>query len=1261
MPSTSKLETKKAWTSTWILATDDPANNTDHSIEVGGLIQNTKYSYRVTSCDSANTCKTWTSSNKFTTAKTIDTESPSIPTNLAVSSITDTTAVLNWTASTDNVGVTGYNLYKKDSNGTVTKKVLGNVTTYNLSGLTAGQERSFWLEAFDAMGNLSGTSNSVTFITTNTDTVGPTAPTGLISSNITQTSATISWTASTDNVGVTGYIVNGIYTNNTNTSYTLTNLTASTTYSVAIKAIDAAGNTSTASNSISITTLSSIIIPPPDTQAPSTPVLSLISKTHNSAAIQWTTSTDNVAVAGYHVYNNGGLIGTTSTATSITVNGLYPATPYNFTVKAFDAATPTPLLSLASNSLSITTDATPDTIAPTAPSNLTSSNLTPNSVDISWTASTDNVGVVEYQVYVNGTLVGGTTSATSIHVSNLSENTTYTFTISSKDAANNYSPLSTPLTITTPQDNPSAPSLTLISKTHNSAAMQWTVPVVTGGLSPIASYEVYVNGTLIGSTSTQTSITAQGLTPATTYTFTVKAKNALGHLSSASNSLSVTTDATPDTQAPTAPTGLNAPIAEITTNSINLYWTASTDNVGVVEYQVFKNGVLVTGTITSTSVPITGLTPATTYTFTVKAKDAAGNLSPLSASLSATTKTPADTTAPSAPTGLTSSNITQTSATVSWTASTDNVGVTGYDVYVNGVLKTSTTTSLNTSITGLTAGTTYSVTVKAKDAAGNVSNASSALSVTTVAADTTAPTISTISSTPNDTGVTITWTTNEASDSQISYGPTTSYGTTSVLNPTLTTSHSVTVTGLTSGTLYHFKVTSKDASVNSASSTDQTFTTTTPAPACLNAVTNPADARDVWAWHGNTQLITPNSAFQTNFFNYADSHKVQTIYLNANASFVSGNATNIKDFLNKAKVHCMDVEALGGAENWIVTPGNPYISPAGVNMDPGSGLTTDARNLRVSNVSLTTATLTWDAPTDTTGLSGYNIYKNTLQTNGTYTETKVNSSLITGTTYNLTGLTQGKNYTYRIKIVDGLGNVSTTQGSNLLKFSMYTNEATEFATAVKNLNDSITGTNAKFSAIQYDVEPHTIGDTDGYYPYYGLSDATYTTTQANMQIINALIDTMQSVKAVTGSSVKVTLAPPRWYDTSPNLQSFNRTGLGVTGKNAMQYLFDTVDILAIQDYVTTATSIHDDASGELNYAAANGKKVKVGILLDSSTPALSTFFGSTCTNLNSTLQSAYNSMTATEKSAFAGFAIEQYDTLTGYNAGTPSSWVAMCP
>lgn len=89
-----------------------------------------------------------------------------------------------------------------------------------------------------------------------------------------------------------------------------------------------------------------------------------------------------------------------------------------------------------------------------------------------------------------------------------------------------------------------------------------------------------------------------------------------------------------------------------------------------------------------------------------------------------------DTTAPSAPTSLASTSKTAASITLSWNASTDNVGVTGYDVYANSVLKT-TVSGVTATITGLTASTAYSIYVKAKDAAGNASASSNTISVTT--------------------------------------------------------------------------------------------------------------------------------------------------------------------------------------------------------------------------------------------------------------------------------------------------------------------------------------------------------------------------------------------------------------------------------------------------------------------------------------------------------------------------------------------------
>ncbi|MCB0447046.1 MAG: fibronectin type III domain-containing protein, partial [Gelidibacter sp.] len=107
---------------------------------------------------------------------------------------------------------------------------------------------------------------------------------------------------------------------------------------------------------------------------------------------------------------------------------------------------------------------------------------------------------------------------------------------------------------------------------------------------------------------------------------------------------------TADTQAPTAPTNLTA--SGTTTTTTNLSWTASTDNVGVTGYDVYQ-GATVIATVTGTTRQVTGLTPSTTYAFSVRAKDAAGNVSSASNTVNVTTLTPPDTTAPTAPTNLT--------------------------------------------------------------------------------------------------------------------------------------------------------------------------------------------------------------------------------------------------------------------------------------------------------------------------------------------------------------------------------------------------------------------------------------------------------------------------------------------------------------------------------------------------------------------------------------------------------------------------------
>ena len=167
---------------------------------------------------------------------------------------------------------------------------------------------------------------------------------------------------------------------------------------------------------------------------------------------------------------------------------------------------------------------------------------------------------------------------------------------------------------------------------------------------------------------------------------------------------------TPDAEAPSVPTGLAA--AVVSASQVDLTWSASTDNVAVTEYTVLRDGVAVATTAT-TSYSDVGLTPATTYAYTVTAGDAAGNVSaPSTPPVSATTSSTPDAEAPSVPTGLAAAVVSSSQVDLTWNASTDNVAVTEYTVLREGVAVATTTTTSYSEV-GRTPATTYAYTVTA--------------------------------------------------------------------------------------------------------------------------------------------------------------------------------------------------------------------------------------------------------------------------------------------------------------------------------------------------------------------------------------------------------------------------------------------------------------------------------------------------------------------------------------------------------------------
>jgi chitodextrinase len=379
-----------------------------------------------------------------------------------------------------------------------------------------------------------------------------------------------------------------------------------------------------------------------------------------------------------------------------------------------------------------TTASSGDTTAPSVPTGLIATAVSGTQVNLTWQASTDNVAVKGYYVYLNDVALTTTTGASFQHTG-LTPGATYNYRVSAFDAVPNHSAwTATPVTVKTGTGTPTpTPTPTPTTDTVKpSVPVGLTATVASGTQVNLAwqpstdnvgvkGYYVYLNDVAL-TTTTGTSFQHTGLTPGATYNYRVSAFDAVpNHSAWTATPVTVKTGtATADTTAPSVPAGLTA--TAVSPSQINLKWSASTDNVGVTGYRVYRAGILVATLGAVTSYQNTGLTTATLYTYTVRAIDAAGNASAQSGAAWATTQPTqaSDTTAPGVPAGLTATVVSSTQINLAWQPSTDNVAVKGYYVYLNNVALT-TTTGTSIQLTGLKPGTTYNYRVSAYDAVPN--------------------------------------------------------------------------------------------------------------------------------------------------------------------------------------------------------------------------------------------------------------------------------------------------------------------------------------------------------------------------------------------------------------------------------------------------------------------------------------------------------------------------------------------------------------
>ncbi len=246
-----------------------------------------------------------------------------------------------------------------------------------------------------------------------------------------------------------------------------------------------------------------------------------------------------------------------------------------------------------------------------------------------------------------------------------------------------------------------------------------------------------------------------------------------------------------------------------------VYYGTSADNYSKVEN---------VGNVTT--YVINDLTPGVTYYFVVTAYDNSGNESGYSSE--ATLNIPD--TAPPFISAVSASNLTTTGATITWATDEPADGQVDYGLDTNygstTPLNTQPVTQHSVTLSGLNASTTYHFRVNSRDAAGHLAT-SGDFAFTTLAPDATPPQITNVvAGSLSHEGATITWTTDEPTDSEVEFGETATYGQTTGATPNLVTAHQMTISGLNASTTYHFRVKSRDGAGNLAMSLDQTFTTT---------------------------------------------------------------------------------------------------------------------------------------------------------------------------------------------------------------------------------------------------------------------------------------------------------------------------------------------------------------------------------------------------------------------------------------------------
>jgi hypothetical protein len=440
--------------------------------------------------------------------------------------------------------------------------------------------------------------------------------------------------------------------------------------------------------------------------------------------LQW--STDNFAsVAGSMYTGNGAQV----------VTGLTVGTTYYFRVAARNAVTNT----WGSTSLYSGTVSALSPGVPTAPTSLTATNSTTafDTVNLSWTTpSNTGGGITGYSIYNGGVLYGTTTGTGTTFTAHtgLADNTSYNFTVRARnayaDTNSTASVDSNTATITTngPPTAPQSPTATASLVTAGRITVTWTAPATTGA-GGITHYSLYYSdGTLINSSiaSGTTTYNVDGLTPGTTYSFYVRAWNAIADSVGTPGAQSSTVTAQALGQ-PNAPTGLTATPSTVVANRLVLAWSESGSYTGFNIYETTTGVQVLVGSTLALAYTIDNLS-TTAHTYVVRARNSVTDAAvppsdgPASTAVTGTPGTSTTQTLPNLAVSDTSGSVyngtyplvSVTSTTMTYAVTSGNLPATG----AAGTIVNNTNTALNGShvITALPTTTTLTY----AQVAGNV-------------------------------------------------------------------------------------------------------------------------------------------------------------------------------------------------------------------------------------------------------------------------------------------------------------------------------------------------------------------------------------------------------------------------------------------------------------------------------------------------------------------------------------------------------------